>query len=63
MSALGDDLKRHANETFTKGDVAAGLQLIKEIAEIATLSGLTFTAVTVLLSGLNIVVSSSILAR
>ena len=61
MSKLEDDLKTYANETFTKGDVTAGLKLISEISGIIMIAGLITTAVTVWLPGLNIAIPASVL--
>ena len=62
MSKLGDDLEKYADEAFSKGDVKAGLKLIGEISGIVAIAGLVFTAVTVWLPGLNIVVPTAALA-
>lgn len=63
MSKLGDDLEKYADEAFTKGDVEAGLKLIGEISGIVALAGLAFTAITVWLPGLNIVIPTVLLGR
>jgi len=61
MSKLDDDLERYANETFTKGDIKAGLKLISEITGLVGLAGLAFTAITVWMLGLNIVIPTGTL--
>lgn len=63
MGRLEDDLAEYAHETFTKGDIMAGLKLIGEISGIVMLAGLAFTAITVWLPGLNIVIPTAVLVK
>ena len=61
MTTLDEDLKQYANEAFTNGDIMSGIKLIGEISGIVMLGGIAFTAATVWLPGINIVVPTGTL--
>ena len=53
MSDLFTDLETYADEAWTKKDIKAGLRIIGEVAGVATIAGLGFTAVTVWVPGIQ----------
>jgi hypothetical protein len=63
MSKLDQDLEKYADEAFNKHDVVAGLKLIGEISGMVALAGLAFTAITVWLPGLNIIIPMGVLGK
>jgi hypothetical protein len=62
-ASLMEDLERHANELYSKQDLNAGLNILKEVAGAITVGGFVLTALTVWMPAIGLTVSAGTVAH